>query len=257
MNVSKCTVIKLMVSVGKACINFHDETVVRVQAKHVQADETWSFVHTKEKNIKRAEKQKDKGDSWIWIGMDADTKLIISWYVGHRNTPSARLFMQDLANRVRGRIQLTTDGFLSYPEAVKANFNEIDYCRQDKQYGIGKNKEGKLDRRKRYLGSEIVVVSGHPDLRKTTTNHVERQNLTLRMSNKRLARETNAFSKKIENHCCSLALTFTYYNFVRIHQTLRVTPAMAAGLTKRFMSFQELVSLADISHEEQAIGGVL
>ncbi len=245
MGVSKCTVTRLLVSVGKACIKFHDETVKNVPSKNIEADELWSYVHTKEKNIKEAEENKSKGDAWVWIGMDADTKLIVSWFVGHRDAETAKFFMQDLSARLKDRVQLTTDGFVAYPEAVRVNFDEVDYCQQDKQYGIGKNKEGKMDRRKRYLGSEKVVVSGNPNPKNITTNHIERQNLTIRMNNKRFARRTNAFSKKIDNHCCSLGLTFTYYNFVRIHQTLKITPAMASGLTKRFMTFEDMVRLTD------------
>lgn len=247
-DVSITTVSKLFVAVGKACAEFHNSTVIGVSSKHVQCDEIWSFVHKKEKRVPKIERGNGVGDVWTWVAIDADSKLVISWFVGGRNLESAKEFMYDLSGRLKSKVQLTTDGFTAYPEAVRINFDEVDYCRQDKIYGKGINKEGKVDNRVRYLKSERKVVFGNPDIKYITTNHIERQNLTMRMNMRRFTRDTNAFSKKIENHCYAIALHFVYYNFVRIHKSLRVTPAMEAGLTKRFMSIKEIVNLADNSN---------
>ena len=243
-DVSINTVTKLLVDTGKACEKFHNETVVNVKTKKIQADEIWSFVYSKEKNIPQG-MEDYAGDVWTWTAIDADSKLIVSWYVGQRDLISATDFMKDVASRLANRVQLTTDGHRPYLQAVENAFDgEIDYAMLQKLYG---QPEGKHNE-KRYspaqcIGTECNIVHGRPEEKHISTSYVERQNLTMRMGMRRFTRLTNAFSKKIENHCYAIALHFVYYNFVRQHKTLRVTPAMAAGLTKRFMSLEDVVRL--------------
>ncbi|MBN8880072.1 MAG: DDE-type integrase/transposase/recombinase [Sphingobacteriales bacterium] len=244
-DVSLTTVIKLLVDVGQACVKFHSRTVVKIQSKRIECDEQWSFIYAKEKN-KPAHKP-EAGDIWTWVAVDADTKLIISWFVGPRNWQSANFFMNDLWRRVRNRVQLSTDGLNTYVEAVAETFGgKIDFAQLVKQYSKeSTNKEGKLDKRERYIGAIKKVISGNPDPRYITTAHIERQNLTTRMTNRRFTRQVNAFSKKYDNHCYAVALNFVYYNFARIHRTLRVTPAMEAGLTKKPWKFEDIANLVE------------
>lgn len=246
-DVSINTVTKLLVDTGKACQKFHDEQVLNVRSKRIQADEIWSFIYAKEKNASIEQKANGAGDAWTWTAIDADSKLIVSWYVGDRSFISAKEFMQDVASRLSNRVQLTTDGHKAYLNAVDDAFDgEIDYAQLIKIYG---QPEGQGNE-KRYSPAECTgvdcnIVSGRPDKKFISTSYVERQNLTMRMHMRRFTRLTNAFSKKIENHCYAIALHFVYYNFVKQHKTLRITPAMAAGLTKRFMSIEDIVRLTD------------
>lgn len=246
-DVSINTVTKLLVDVGRACQKFHDETVVSVKSKRIQADEIWSFIYAKEKNASIEQKASGAGDAWTWTAIDADSKLILSWYVGDRSFISAKEFMQDVASRLSNRVQLTTDGHKAYLNAVEDAFDgEIDYAQLIKIYG---QPEGSGNE-KRYspaecTGTDCNIVTGRPDEKFISTSYVERQNLTMRMHMRRFTRLTNAFSKKIENHCYAIALHFVYYNWVKQHKTLRITPAMAAGLTKRFMSIEDIVRLSD------------
>jgi len=240
------TVTKLLVDVGRACQKFHDETVIHVASKKVQCDEIWSFVYAKQKNVPE-EKQGEAGDVWTWTALDADSKLIVSWFVGNRDAESANLFMQDVATRLSNRVQLTTDGHKAYLQAVENTFGAgIDFAQLVKIYG---GNEGTGNERKyspvECLGAKKVTVSGSPDKKDISTSYVERQNLTMRMHMRRFTRLTNAFSKKIENHSYAIALHFVYYNFAKVHKTLRVTPAMEAGLAKRPMEISEIVKLAD------------
>jgi IS1 family transposase len=245
-DVSINTVTKLLVNVGRACEKFHNEMVQKVAAKNVQCDEIWSFVYSKEKNV--PEGMEDyAGDIWTWTALDADSKLIVSWYVGQRDAIAANDFMNDVASRLANRVQLTTDGHRAYLTAIESAFKgEIDYAMLVKLYG---QPEGSSTARKyspaECVGTEKTSIYGNPDEKKISTSYVERQNLTMRMHNRRFTRLTNAFSKKIENHCFAIALHFVYYNFVKQHKTLRVAPAMAAGLTKRFMSIEDIVRLTD------------
>jgi IS1 family transposase len=246
-DVSINTVTKLLVDVGRACDKFHNETIMGIQAKRVQCDEIWSFVYSKQKNI--PEGMEDyAGDVWTWVGIDADTKLVISWMIGSKDAESGKVFIEDLAKRITNRIQLTTDGHHAYLEAVDASFDRfIDYAMLQKIYG---NAEGGKKAEKKYSPAECVgtqkkVISGNPDPKHISTSYIERQNLTMRMHMRRFTRLTNAFSKKIENHAYAIALHFVYYNFVNIHKTLRVPPAMEAGLIKRLMSIEDIVRLAD------------
>jgi IS1 family transposase len=246
-DVSINTVTKLLVDVGRACEKFHNENVVNVNSQRVQCDEIWSFVYSKEKNI--PEGMEDyAGDVWTWTAIDADSKLIVSWNVADRSPDAAKEFMQDVAKRLKNRVQLTTDGYKPYLEAVYGAFDlDIDYSMLVKIYG-GSEGTGQSERKysaAKYTGSKKTWVSGEPEEKHISTSYVERQNLTMRMHMRRFTRLTNAFSKKIENHCHAIALHFVYYNFVKMHKTLRITPAMATGLTKRFMSIEDIVRLAD------------
>ena len=239
-DVSINTVTKLLVSVGEACIKFHNEKVVNVKTRRIQCDEIWSFVYAKQKNLPE---DKAGGDVWTWVGIDADTKLVVSWLIGLRDAETARVFIDDLASRISNRIQLTTDGLRSYLEAVEQSFaNDIDFAQLHKLYG------GDPEAEKRYspaecIGTRKVRVTGNPDKDHISTSYVERQNLTMRMGMRRFTRLTNGFSKKIDNHCYAIALHFVYYNFCRIHKTLRVTPAMEAGLTEDIMEIEDIIKL--------------
>lgn len=242
--VSKNTIAKLLIELGAACSEYLDKTLVNLPCKRIQADEIWSFVGAKDKNIpaKRAD-EFGIGSAWTWVAIDADTKLICSWLVGKRDPGCATQFIQDLAGRLTNRVQLTTDGLKCYLTAVADGFGEdIDYAMLVKIYG--NDPEGE----KRYspavcTGCKKQNKIGDPDSKYISTSYVERQNLTMRMGMRRFTRLTNGFSKKIENHIASIALHFMYYNFCRIHQTLRVTPAMEAGISDHVWSIEELIGL--------------
>jgi IS1 family transposase len=242
---SKNTIVKLLVELGTACADYMDKALVNLSCERVQVDEIWSFCYAKQKNVTPEMKAKNPaaGDVWTWVAIDADTKLIPSWIVGPRDGVTARIFVNDLAKRLSNRIQLTSDGLHAYLGAVEKVFGgHVDYAQLAKIYGD--TTEGQ----KRYspaecIGCERRVIDGDPDPKHVSTSYVERQNLTMRMSMRRFTRLTNAFSKKIENHVATLAIFYLYYNFVRIHQTLRVTPAMAAGVTDRLWSIEDVVAL--------------
>lgn len=246
-DVSINTVTKLLVDIGKACQQFHNDKVVNVNSKRIECDEIWSFVYAKEKNVERSDKTKEQGagDAWTWVGIDSDSKLVLSYFVGNRDAASANDFMHDIASRLRNRVQLTTDGFKPYLKAVENAFdNDIDFAQLIKIYGSpeGSNND------KRYspaecTGAEKKWVSGDPNPMLISTSYVERQNLTMRMHMRRFTRLTNAFSKKIENHCYAIALHFVYYNFCKVHKTLRVTPAMEAKITDRLWKLEDIVNL--------------
>lgn len=243
-DVSINTVTKLLVDVGTACAAYQDKALRNLPCKRVQVDEIWSFVYAKEKNVPTATAAPDKaGDVWTWTALDADTKLIAAWMVGDRSYMTARTFIDDLAGRIAGRIQLTSDGHKAYLQAVEESFGgAIDYAQLIKVYGAAPEGE------KRYspaqcIGAELKRVSGDPDPQHISTSYVERQNLTMRMSMRRFTRLTNAFSKKVENHAHAVALHFMYYNFGRIHKSLRITPAMAAGVSDHVWSLEEIAAL--------------
>lgn len=247
-DVSKNTVSKLLIEVGRACEKFHDETVKGIKAERVQADEIWSFVYAKDKNASDEMKAAGTaGDVWTWTAIDANSKLIVSWHVGNRDAESAHIFMNDVASRLSHKVQLTTDGLHAYLEAVDDAFAlDIDYAQLVKIYGSSEgNSNEKRYSPARYTSSKKKIVSGEPNEKFISTSYVERQNLTMRMHMRRFTRLTNAFSKKIENHCHAIALHFVYYNFVKIHSSLRVPPAMQAGLIKRLMSIEDIVRLTD------------
>lgn len=257
-DVSINTVTKLLEQVGRVCMQFHNDHVVNLTCSKVQADEIWSFVGSKEKNTTEESKAQGMGDAWTWVGIDADTKLVVSWLVGHRDAESANEFMSDVAGRVKNRMQLTTDGLHAYLEAVTGAFgSQIDFAQLVKIYGSsGDGSGGKAERKYspgRFINAKKTVISGTPDEKHISTSFVERQNLTMRMHMRRFTRLTNAFSKKIENHCHAIALHFVYYNFVKLHKTLRVTPAMAAKITKRFMSLEDIIRL--VPEKKQGLRG--
>jgi IS1 family transposase len=234
-DVSMDAVVRLFINIGKVCAEYHDRQVRNIHANRVECDEEWAFCYSKQKNVSPEHQGiLGYGDVWTWIAIDTDTKLTISWLVGHRTSEYANTFMSDLASRVLDRIQITTDGFLAYMNAIEKAFgNIVDYAMLIKNY----------DGKAHYIGSEKRVICGTPKLTDVSTSYIERMNLTIRMHNRRLTRKTNAFSKKLENFIYSIALTIMYYNFVRIHSSLRVTPAMEAGIADHCWSFEELVSL--------------
>ena len=240
------TVTKLLVDAGEACAAYHDEHVRGVKAARVQADEIWSFTYAKQRNVDAAKAAPDSaGDTWTWVAMDADVKLAISWLTGPRDGQSAYDFMMDLAERLAGRVQLTTDGLRVYQEAVEAAFGmDVDFAQLIKVYGDIPETE------RRYStppckAAVPKVVQGDPNPADISTSYIERQNLTMRMSNRRYTRLTNGFSKKLRNHEHHNALHFAHYNFCRIHKTLRMTPAMAAGVTDTLRDTDWIVSLID------------
>jgi IS1 family transposase len=249
VGVSINTVTRELVVAGTACAEFHDRTVRNVKSKRVQCDEVWSFVAMKEKTAKRKGKDRpaDAGDIWTWTGIDADSKLILAWFVGARDGGAAYEFMCDLQSRLANRVQLTTDGHKAYLEAVDATFGiGIDYAMLVKLYGTDPN-EGAAHRYSPpvCIGCETNVVSGDPDPAHISTSYIERSNLTLRMANRRFTRLTNAFSKRVANHRHMIALYAVWYNFVKMHRTLRMTPAMAAGVCDQLWSIENIVALAD------------
>lgn len=242
--VAKNTVAKLLIDVGKACSEYQDRVFRNLTCKRLQCDEIWSFCYAKEKNVPNKYKgQFGYGDVWTWTSLDAKSKLVPSWMVGDRSAETAKLFIDDLASRLKYRVQLTTDGLKTYLEAIEGAFgSEIDYAILIKIYGS--NPEGE----KRYSPAKIKdieskIISGKPKRKHISTSYIERQNLTMRMSMRRFTRLTNAFSKKVENHAHAISLHFMYYNFCRIHQTLRVTPAMEAKVTDRLWDVEDIVEL--------------
>lgn len=236
----------MLIDAGKACMQFHDDHVRNVQSARIQCDEIWSFCFCKQKNA--PEDAEGKGDVWTWTAIDADTKLVVSWHVGKRNADDAYLFMQDVAGRLKNRVQLTTDGLKAYLDAVEDAFaGQVDFAQLIKIYG---GAEGTSQTERKYSPLEVTAavktpVLGNPDYKHISTSFVERQNLTMRMHMRRFTRLTNAFSKKFEHHVYAVALHFVYYNFMRVHGTVRGTPAMEAGLTNDFVTFEEIVNLMD------------
>lgn len=237
------TITKLLVDMGDACRAYHDANVQGVTAKRVQCDEIWSFVGAKMANASEQQVADGWGDAWTWTAIDADSKLVISYLVGQRGAAWANVFMKDVASRVTSRIQLTTDGLKCYGEAVEGAFGcDVDYAMLIKLYG----NDTALDRRYstgECIGTQTAILAGSPDPQHISTSFVERLNLTTRMQIRRFTRLTNAFSKKWENHEAAVALHFMHYNFCRIHKTLRVTPAMEAGLSGHVWTVEELVAL--------------
>ena len=246
--VSINTVSKLLVDAGNACAAFHDGVVRNVKSERIQADEVWSFCYAKQKNVATAKAAPEEaGDVWTWTALDADSKMIVSYLVGGRDADYASAFMNDLAGRLAGRVQLTTDGHRAYLEAVEGAFGgDVDYAMLVKLYGepTGKSAE------RRYspgecCGTRKDVIEGEPVKKDISTSYVERSNLSLRMHNRRFTRLTNAFSKKFENHVHMISLYTVFYNFVRIHKSLKVTPAMAAGVTDELLEMEDIVKLID------------
>lgn len=246
-DVSINTVAKLLVDAGKFCAAFHDDKVRGVKAKRIQCDEIWSFTYAKQKNVATAKRQDLAwGETWTWTGIEAQSKLIVSWLVGGRDGDYALAFMDDLRRRLANRVQITTHGHKAYLEAIEDAFGgEVDYAQLVKLYGASpesvKGKYSPAD----CIGARKDRIEGNPDMAHVSTSYAERSNLTMRMHNRRFTRLTNAFSKKFENHVHMVAIWTVWYNWVRIHKSLRVTPAMEAGLTDRLWTFEELILAMD------------
>lgn len=239
-------ILKLLCDLGEACADHHNSTVRGLYTRRVQCDEVWSFCYAKEKNVPVEKEGTGAGSVWLWTAIDADSKLLLSYLCGGRDASWAKKFMEDLASRLTTRIQITTDGHRAYAEAVEGAFGmDVDYAMLIKLYGAPSDHPDTRYSPAQCIGIRTGVLSGSPDPRHISTSYVERMNLNLRMGLRRFTRLTNAFSKKFENHCHAVAIYFAYYNFCRIHQTLRVTPAMEAGLTDHIWTLAELVGLAE------------
>lgn len=239
------TVTKLLIEVGQACLEYQDQAMRDLPCKRIQCDEIWAFCGMKEKNVPQEhEGELGYGDVYTWTALDPDTKLIASFLVGRRDAEYAHAFIEDLASRLKNRVQLTTDGHKAYLSAVESAFGmEIDYAMLVKLYGAAPKSEQRRYSPAKFSGAVTGTVSGNPDQAHVSTSHVERQNLTMRMSMRRFTRLTNGFSKKIENLEHAVALHFMYYNFGRLHKTLRVTPAMQAGIADHVWSLEEIAGL--------------
>lgn len=244
--ISRTTLIRLLEDAGKAFSEYQDRVLMNLPCRRVQVDEAWAFCYAKQKNVPAAKAAPaGAGDIWTWVGLDADSKLAVSYHVGDRDSEAAMVFMDDLAKRLAHRVQLTSDGHRPYLEAIEGAFGgDIDYAMLVKIYGAAP--EGQ----RRYspaicTGAVKYRVEGNPDPKHVSTSYVERQNLNIRMGNRRMTRLTNAFSKKAENHAHMMAIYFMHYNFVRIHQTLRVTPAMAAKVTGHLWEMADMVKVLE------------
>jgi len=253
--VAKGTILRLLAEVGAACAKYHDAVVRNVPAKRIQVDEAWSFCFAKAKNVKdkHFENGGYAGDVWTFVAIEAQTKLVLGWLPGRRDAACATEFLQDIKGRLANRVQLTTDGHKMYLQAAADTFdwNEVDYAMLVKIFG--NDPEGQ----KRYspavcTGCEKNVITGNPDPAHVSTSYIERQNLSMRMGMRRFTRPTNAFSKKLANHEHAIALFYVHYNFVRVHQTLRVTPAMEAGISQYVWSLFDIVNLAVDHSRSQA-----
>lgn len=245
---SKNTIVKLLADVGSACLDYQDTALRNLPCKRVQVDEIWSFVYAKDKNVPEHLKgQSGYGDVWTFTALCADTKIVPCWLVGDRDLRTGKEFLLNLASRINGRFQLTTDGWTAYRNLVEGVFaGTVDFAQLYKTYGDAVEKPTD----KRYSPTDIVScskskISGNPDMAHVSTSYVERQNLTMRMSMRRFTRLTNAFSKKVDNLAHAVSLHFMHYNFARIHKTLRVTPAMEAGVTDHVWTLEEIANLVD------------
>jgi IS1 family transposase len=249
---SKNTVAKLLCDAGRACMAYHDANVRDVKAKRIQVDEIWSFIYAKQKNVSAAKAAPEgAGDVWTWTAIDADSKLIVSYFVGGRDGECAMWFMDDLASRLANRVQLTSDGHKAYLEAVEGAFGcDVDYAIINKIYGtVPEAAKGRYSPAV-CLGAKKERIEGKPDPAHVSTSYVERNNKTMRMHMRRFTRLTDGFSKKVENHAYAVALHMMYYNFVRVHSTLRMSPAMAAGVASRLWEVSDIVALIEKAEAE-------
>jgi IS1 family transposase len=244
--IARNTINKLLVDLGRACSDYQDKAFRNLKSKRIQCDEIWSFVYAKEKNCLPEHKAKGAGDIWTWVALDPDSKLVPCWFVGQRHAGCAYHFLSDLKDRLTSRVQLTTDGHRAYLHAVEDVFGtEIDFAMLQKIYGAAEQGPETRYSPAICMGARKAVITGNPDHAHISTSYVERQNLTMRMSMRRFTRLTNGFSKKVENHEHMLALHYMFYNFARIHQSLRVTPAMEAGVSDHVWEMDEIVGLLD------------
>lgn len=251
--VAKHTVLKLLKDLGCAAASYHDSHVRNVRVHRLQCDEIWAFVGAKMKNTSAEKIEQGWGDVWTWTAIDADTKLIVGYMLGQRGAETANAFMQDIAARVATRIQLTTDGHRVYADAVEGAFGaDIDYAMLVKIYGASNDSPESRYSPATCIGCRTGVLAGDPDPKHISTSFVERQNLSMRMGMRRFTRLTNGFSKKLENHGHMVALYFMHYNFCRVHKTLRVTPAMEAGLADHVWEIEELIALIEARKAEGA-----
>jgi IS1 family transposase len=249
--IARNTITKLLVDLGEACMQYHDAHVRNVKVRRLQCDEIWAYVGAKAKNVSLEKKEIGWGDVWTWVGLDADTKLVVGYLVGGRGADWAYDFIKDCSERIRGRVQLTTDGHKPYLQAVEENFGaDIDYATLQKIYNASEDTMGRYSPAK-CIGTDCKVVMGDPDADHISTSYVERRNLTMRMSMRRFTRLTNEFSKKLDNHAYAVALHFMYCNFVRKHQTLKTTPAVAAGISDHIWSIEELVNVMPVPKAEK------
>ena len=256
-DVSINTVSKLLVEAGKFCSNFHDDNVRGIDSKRIQADEVWTFCYAKQKNVESAKAAPAwSGDTWTWTAIDADNKMLVSWLVGNRTSEYCNAFMEDLRERVTGRVQISTDGLKAYPEAVELSFGgNADFGQLIKTYG----QTADSSPQRRYSPAEFVCaqkrpISGKPDFDHISTSYVERLNLSIRMGVRRYTRLSNAFSKKLENHVHMVAIWVVFYNWIRIHKTLKVTPAMEAGLTDTTMEWSDIIEQMDAARPAKTRG---
>jgi IS1 family transposase len=248
---AKNTVLKLLKEMGCACAAYHNAHVRNLRVRRVQADEIWSFVYGKDKNLTLEQVQSGLGSVWTWKAIDADTKLVISYTIGDRGADTAKAFMQDVASRISNRIQLTTDGHRVYADAVEEAFGaDIDYAMLVKIYGASNENPESRYSPATCIGCRTGVLTGDPDPAHISTSFVERSNLSMRMGMRRFTRLTNGFSKKVENHGHMVALYFMHFNFCRVHKTLRVTPAMESGLTDHVWTLEELCGLLVSEYEK-------
>ena len=246
--VAKNTVAKLLSDVGNVCMAYHDEHVRDLTSKRIQVDEAWAFIYAKQKNVATAKAAPESaGDVWTWVAMDADTKLVAGYFVGGRDSECARWFIDDVAKRLASRVQLTSDGLKAYLDAVEGAFGaDIDYAQLVKIYGASPDSAKGRYSPADCTGIVKTQIEGRPDPKHISTSFIERQNLTMRMHMRRFTRLTNAFSKKVENHAYAVALHMMYYNFVKIHTKLRISPAMAAGVTDRLWEVSDIVALWEV-----------
>lgn len=251
---SKNTVAKLLCDAGRACMAYHDANVRNVAARRIQVDEIWSFTYAKQKNVAKAKAAPEQaGDTWTWTALDADSKMIVSYFVGGRDGECAMWFMDDLRARLANRVQLTSDGHKAYLEAVEGAFGgDIDYAQLVKIYGASPESFKGRYSPAECTGSRKELIEGAPDPAHVSTSYVERSNLTIRMHMRRFTRLTNGFSKKVENHAYAVALHMMYYNFVRLHSKLRMSPAMAAGISDRLWEVSDIVALVEAQEASTA-----
>ena len=252
--VAKKTVLRALFEVGMVCADYQDRVFRNLQTKRLQLDEIWAWIYCKERNRTEeiAKKHPDAGDVWLWVAVDADTKLVPQWLLGSRDLPTAKRFVADLSLRLNNRVQITSDGYRPYVEAVESAFgSEVDYSILQKIYGAPQESETRYSPAK-CIGVDVRPVSGNPDPKHISTSYVERQNWTLRTKMRRYTRLSNGFSRKFENHAAATALHYFAYNFIQLHASLRMTPAMAAGVTDRLWSVNDLVMLWEAYEQPKA-----